>query len=78
MKKSIQQNPDVQSPNNLPYVPLKKKPKLIYQHQHNSILKQPSVIEQIPGKGQSLSGLIPILHQQKDWVGRVRKVAVFC
>ena len=49
MKKSIQQNPDVQSPNNLPYVPLKKKPKLMYQHQHNSILKQPSVIEQISG-----------------------------
>ena len=48
MKKSIQQNPDVQSPNNLPYVPLKKKPKLMYQHQHNSILK-PSVIEQISG-----------------------------
>ena len=50
MKKSIQQNPDVQSPNNLPYVPLKKKSKLMYHHQHNSILKQPSVIEQIPGK----------------------------
>ena len=54
MKKSIQQNPDVQSPNNLPYVPLKKKSKLMYHHQHNSILKQPSVIEQIPGKGPSL------------------------
>ena len=54
MKKSIQQNPDVQSPNNLPYVPLKKKPKLMYHPQHNSILKQPSVIEQIAGKRPSL------------------------
>ena len=53
MKKSIQQNPDVQSPNNIPYVPLKKKPKLMYHPQHNSILKQPSVIEQISGKGPS-------------------------
>ena len=49
MKKSIQQNPDVQSSNNLPYVPIKKKPKLMYHPQHNSILKQPSVIEQISG-----------------------------
>ena len=53
MKKSIQQNPDVQSSNNLPYVPIKKKPKLMYHPQHNSILKQPSVIEQISGKGPS-------------------------
>ena len=54
MKKSIQQNPDVQSPNNLPYVPLKKKPKLMYHPQHDSILKQPSVIEQISGNKFSL------------------------
>ena len=54
MKKSIQQNPDVQSPNNLPYVPLKKKPKLMYHPQHNSILKQPSVIEHISGNKFSL------------------------
>ena len=60
MKKSIQQNPDVQSPNNLPYVPLKKKPKLMYQPQQNSILKQPSVIEQISGKG-------PSQLLSKDW-----------
>ena len=65
MKKSIQQNPDVQSPNNLPYVPLKKKPKLMYHHQHNSILKQPSVIEQIPGKGPSLY----YVSKGTGWVG---------
>ena len=53
MKKSIQQNPDVQSPNNISYVPIKKKPKMMYHPQHNSILKQPSVIEQISGKGPS-------------------------